>query len=71
MKEITTQLKLNVTLIAQYDDETAAKLLENCRNEEYVRKFAEAINGILVADQVEIVDMKNFERDLPDEEVME
>lgn len=71
MKEITTQLMLDVTLIDQYDEESSAKLLENCRDEDFLRKFADAIKETLVADKVDIVGVKNFVRDMPDEEVME
>lgn len=71
MKEITTELKLNVTLIEKYDDVQAEALHKNTKDKEALRKLADGIKEILVADKVDIVDVKIFERDMADTEVTE
>lgn len=71
MKEITTELKLSVTLIEQCDDEQATAIYENTHDAESLRKVAEGIKEVLGADKVDVLGVKIFERDMTEEETME
>lgn len=71
MKEITTELKLSVTLIEEYDDDQVEAIHKNAKDPEALRKLADGIKEILVADKVDVLGVKIFERDMSDKEVME